>query len=78
MVHEIHRNGLYLSIVCFHHDLDLGLLEQLSDSMEAHLRQLGLPMAKERCGKPAVQLQGVQRGQCADPRAGPHTEAFWV
>ena len=48
MVHEIHRNGLYLSIVCFHHNLDLGLLEQLSDFMEAHLRQLSLPTAPKK------------------------------
>ncbi|KAJ1071860.1 hypothetical protein K5549_002152 [Capra hircus] len=35
-------------IVCFHHNLDLGLLEQLSDFMEAHLRQLGLPTAPKK------------------------------
>ena len=29
-------------------NLDLGLLEQLSDSVEPHLRQLSLPMAPNK------------------------------
>lgn len=47
MVHEIHRNALHLrwEQSCF---LDLGLLEQLPDSMEPHLRQLSLPSAPNK------------------------------